>query len=204
MCMHIVRVIKAYVGINPFKDLRTLTRHDSDSVPPGRSQKFVSAWQAVGMIPDGATVIIGGFTSIGRSSIFYWAMREAYERSGHPRDLTIIGSNPQGGRGKVPGTIEELGLPGLISRYIVGHGETAKALLELAERGDLELHTMPQGELAFLIEGQGRGEYTLGTTIGTGTFLDPRVGTGSAVTPMPGPISSRPVGTNSSIRYPRS
>jgi propionate CoA-transferase len=191
--MHIVRVIKACVGINPFKAFRTLmemlsfrltwTRHDSDSVPPGLSQKFVSAWQAVGMIPDGATVIIGGFTSIGRSSIFYWAMREAYERSGHPRDLTIIGSNPQGGRGKVPGTIEELGLPGLISRYIVGHGETAKALLELAERGDLELHTMPQGELAFLIEGQGRGEYTLGTTIGTGTFLDPRVGTGSAVTP---------------------
>jgi len=37
-----------------------------------------------------------------------------------------LGTCPQGGRGKVPGTIEELCAPGIITRYIVGHGETAQ------------------------------------------------------------------------------
>ncbi len=191
--MNIINLIKAHRDVKGTKAFKTLmellafrltwTRHDSDYCPPGLAPIFKSAREAMGLIPDGATLTIGGFTSIGRASIFYWALREAYERTGHPKDLTVIGSNPQGGRGKVPGTIEDLDLPGLISRYIVGHGETAKALLRLADQGVLELHTMPQGELALLIEGQGQGRYELETSIGVGTFLDPRVGRGSAVSP---------------------
>jgi propionate CoA-transferase len=40
---------------------------------------------------------------------------------------------------------------------------------------------MPQGELVWLIEGQGHGLETLRSRTGVGTFLDPRCGTGSAV-----------------------
>jgi len=87
---------------------------------------------------------------------FYWALRNSFERTGHPRNLTVIGACPQGGRGMAPGTIEELDAPGIITRYIVGHGETAKALLRLADEGKLELHTMSQGTLAFLIEAQAK------------------------------------------------
>lgn len=189
--MNIIHLLKAHLEINPLKAFKTLyamilfrltwKRHDSDYCPPGLPPKFLSARQAMALIPDQATIIIGGFASTARSSIFYWTLREAFENTGHPCDLTVIGSDPQGGRGMVPGTIEELGIPGIITRYIVGHGETAKALLQLADDGHLELHTMPQGELAFLIEGQGRGQSALETPIGVGTFLDPRVGDGSAV-----------------------
>ena len=83
----------------------------------------------------------------------------------------------------MPGTIEEIGAPGIITRYIVGHGETAKALLQLADEGKLELHTMSQGTLAFLIEAQAKGIGVIKTHIGLGTFLDPAVGSGSAVSP---------------------
>lgn len=189
--MHIINLIKARREVKGAKAFKTLLellhfrltwkRHDSDYCPPGLGPKFKSARAAMELIPDGATLTIGGFTSIGRSSIFYWALREAYESTGHPKDLTVIGSNPQGGRGKVPGTIEDLNLPGIVRRYIVGHGETAKALLKLADQGHLELHTIPQGELAWLIEAQAQGRYELETPIGVGTFLDPRVGRGSAV-----------------------
>jgi propionate CoA-transferase len=161
----------------------TWTRRNLDYVPPGLGPKFISAREAAKMIPDGATLTIGGFTSIGRASIFYWALRDAFERSGHPRNLTVIGACPQGGRGKVPGTIEELCAPGIITRYIVGHGETAKSLLQLADEGKLELHTMSQGTLAFLIEAQAKGIGAIETHIGLGTFLDPAVGSGSAVSP---------------------
>jgi propionate CoA-transferase len=161
----------------------TWTRRDLDYLPPGLGPKFISAREAAGMIPDGATLTIGGFTSIGRASIFYWALRDAFERTGHPRNLTVIGTCPQGGRGKAPGTIEELDAPGIITRYIVGHGETAKALLQLADEGNLELHTISQGMLAFLIEAQAKGIGAIETHIGLGTFLDPTIGGGSAVSP---------------------
>lgn len=191
--MDFVRGIKALKGVNIPKMSSTIAkllyfrltwkRRDLDYLPPGLGSKFISARRAAQMIPDGATLTIGGFTSIGRASIFYWALRDAFERTGHPRNLTIIGTCPQGGRGKAPGTIEELDSPGIISRYIVGHGETSKALLKLADEGHLELHTMSQGVLAFLIEAQARGIGSIETHIGLGTFLDPAVGSGSAVSP---------------------
>lgn len=191
--MDVVRNLKALKEVNIPKMFTTLakllyfrltwTRCDLDYLPPGLGPKFVSARQVPAMIPDGATLTIGGFAAIARASIFYWALRDAFDRTGHPRNLTVIGACPQGGRGKTPGMIEELDVPGIITRYIVGHGETAKALLELADKGELELYTMSQGTLAFLIEAQAKGKQTLETHIGMGTFLDPAVGSGSAVSP---------------------
>ena len=189
--MDILRSIQALKGVDILKMSTTIakllyfrmtwTRCNLDYVPPGMGPKFVSAREAVGMIPDGSTVTIGGFTSIGRASIFYWALRDVFDKNDHPRNLTVIGACPQGGRGKVPGTIEELRAPGIITRYIVGHGETAKALLQLADEGKLELHTMSQGIMAFLIEAQARGTDSIEADIGRGSFLDPTVDSGSAV-----------------------
>jgi propionate CoA-transferase len=189
--MDFIRGIKALKGVNLFKMSTTImkllhfrmtwTKRDLDYLPPGLGPMFISARRAAEIIPDGATITIGGFASIGRASIFYWTLRDAFEKTGHPRHLTVIGACPQGGRGMVPGTIEELDAPEIVTRYIVGHGETAKALLRLADKGKLELHTMSQGTLAFLIEAQAKGIHAVETHIGLGTFLDPAVGNGSAV-----------------------
>ncbi|HNQ65203.1 MAG TPA: CoA-transferase [Smithella sp.] len=179
-----VNIAKMFTTIARLLHFRlTWTRRDLDYLPAGLGPKFVSARRAAAMIPDGATLTIGGFAATGRASIFYWALRDAFDRSGHPRNLTVIGACPQGGRGKTPGMIEELDAPGIITRYIVGHGETAKALLQLADDGQLELHTMSQGALAFLIEAQARGLASIQTSVGLDTFLDPAVGCGSAVSP---------------------
>ena len=56
-------------------------------------------------------------------------------------------------------------------------------MLRLAEKAKLELHTLPQGEMVFALEAQGRGESDVRSRTGTGTFVDPRVGRGTAVTP---------------------
>ncbi len=147
------------------------------------SRRFMSAREAVGLIPDGSTVLSCGLASHARCSIFYWAVREQFEQTGHPSHLTWLSVGAQGGRGRVPGTVEELSVPGLLRCYISGHLETAKSLLRLADEGQLELHTLPQGEMAWLVEAQGRGEQTITSTTGLGTFLDPRVGQGSPLTP---------------------
>ena len=146
----------------------------------------MSARAAVDLIPDGACGISCGIAGNARCSILFWALRERFEQNGSPRGLTWISVAGQGGRGRVPGTVEELGIDGLVTRYIAGHTETAKSMLRLAEAGRLELHTMPQGEMAHALEAQGRGEQEVRSRTGVGTFLDPRVGRGSPVTPGAG------------------
>src|SRR5690606_34089236 len=86
-----------------------------------------------------------------------------------------------GGRGRVPGTLEELGRDGLCTRLITGHFETFHAMLALAERGRCALQCIPQGTLALLLDALGRGETSLCSATGVGTFVDPRVGPGSPV-----------------------
>ena len=157
-------------------------RRDLDFVPPGVvGGKFVTGREAAALIPEEATVISCGMAGNARCSAFYWAISEHFARSGRPRGLTWISVGAQGGRGKAPGTVEELAAPGLVSRYISGHVETAKALLSLARAGKLDIHVLPQGEMALLIDGQSRGAQTLRSRTGVGTFLDPRCGPGSAI-----------------------
>jgi propionate CoA-transferase len=144
--------------------------------------RFMSARAAVDRIGDAACVISSGFAGNARCSILFWALRERFEETGRPRNLTWISVAAQGGRGRVPGTVEEVGLDGLVTRYISGHTETAKSMLHLAEAGKLELHTLPQGEMAHVIEDQGQGVNEIRCRTGAGTFLDPRVGRGSPVT----------------------
>ena len=162
----------------------TWDRRDTAYGPPeSLSDKFKTARAAVDMIPDGACVISCGISGNARCSIFFWAVRERFEQSGYPKGLTWISIGGQGGRGRAPGTVEEVGLDGLVTRYIAGHTETAKSLLRLADAGRLELHTLPQGEMVHTVEAQGRGERQVRSRTGIGTFLDPRVGRGSPVTP---------------------
>lgn len=161
----------------------TWSRRDIGYRPPGPvSDKFRTAREAVALIGDGATVISCGIASNARCSIFFWALRERFEAGGAPRGLTWISVAGQGGRGRAPGTVEEVALEGLVSKYIAGHTETAKAMLRLAEAGALELHTMAQGEMVAALEAQARGDDAVRSRTGVGTFLDPRTGRGSPVT----------------------
>ena len=106
--------------------------------------RFKSARAAADMIPDHACVISCGISGNARCSILFWAIRERFEQSGRPQGLTWISVGGQGGRGRAPGTVEEVGLDGLVTTYIAGHTETAKSMLHLADAGRLELHTLPQ------------------------------------------------------------
>ena len=153
---------------------------------PGKniSSKFITARQAALLIADGSTCISGGIGGNARCSVFFWATRKAFQKTGHPKNLTWINVAGQGGRGRVPGTVEELGVEGLLKCYITGHHETVKAQLKLAEEGKLELHTMPQGAMVFLLEDMGREnpKYYYNTKVGLHTFFDPRNGSGTAIT----------------------
>jgi propionate CoA-transferase len=158
--------------------LRRDSRYPS---PVPQNPKFMSPHDAVGLIRDGDVVATSGLGGNQRASILYWAIREAFEDGGHPAGLTLLNLGGCGGRGMAPGTLEELGRPGLCTRLITGHFETFRAMLELAEAGQCELQCIPQGTMALLFRALARGQSSIRTTTGVGTFVDPRVGPGSYV-----------------------
>jgi propionate CoA-transferase len=162
--------------------LLTWRRRNTAYRPAGLEHpRFMSAREAVALIPDGATVIGSGMAASQRASILYWAIQERWRREHHPAGLTWVSVGAHGGRGRVPGTMEELGAVGLITRYIMGHLETQKAFLKLGDEGLVELHAMPQGEMCFLLEAQARGEDSILSGTGLNSFCDPTTGRGSRV-----------------------
>lgn len=167
--------------------LLTWKKHNSHYPSPvPENPKFMTPWQAVALIKDGAVVGTSGIASNQRSSALYWAIRERFLSEQHPRDLTIISVGGQGGRGKVPGTLEELGIAGLNTCMITGHTETFKAQLKLADKGELELQCVPQGTITLLLKAQGEGRDHVINHTGVGTFVDPRTGRGTPVMPPQG------------------
>ena len=149
--------------------------------PVPDNPKFMSPNQAVALIGDGDVVATSGIGGNQRASIVYAAIREVFEKTGHPANLTVMNLGGHGGRGLAPGTLEELGRPGLCTRLITGHFETFRAMLDLAAAGRCELQCIPLGIMALLFGALGRGQTSYLSDTGVGTFIDPRVGTGSPV-----------------------
>jgi propionate CoA-transferase len=160
--------------------LRHDTRYPS---PVTDNPKFMSPRDAVTLMRDGDVVATSGLGGNQRASIIYWAIREAFEETGHPAGLTVMNLGGHGGRGIAPGTLEELGQPGLCTRLVTGHFETFRAMLDLAAAGQCELQCLPMGTMALLFDALGRGRNSCLTNTGVGTFIDPRIGSGSAVAP---------------------
>ena len=196
---------KAAMLVRLLKWQRNWKKRDLDLAPPAPvkgNPKFMTAREAARLVPDGACVVSTGMAGTMRASILYWAVRDAFQKDGRCRNLTWIAAGGQGGRGRIPGTVEEVGLDGLVTRMISGHLETLRAQLDLADQGKCELVVLPQGVMVRLIAAQARGEMSLLTDVGVGTFLDPRVGTGSQVVPGVGEMLVEPEGEQLRYRLP--
>ena len=181
----------------------TWSRRNLDYKPAGAlDARFMTAREAAARVPDGACCLSTGMAGNARCSTLFWAIRERFEAEGRPHGLTWIAVGGQGGRGRAPGTVEELGLDGLVTRFISGHVETTRSLLKLAEAGKLEMHVMPQGEMCFALEAQHDGESSVLSRTGVGTVLDPRCGRGSPVTPGAEESFIEPAGEDLRFRLP--
>ena len=161
----------------------TWAKRNLDFLPKGRlAAQFMTARAAAALVSDGAVCLSTGMAGNGRCSTLFWAVRERFQAEAAPRKLTWIAAGGQGGRGRAPGTVEEVALDGLLARFISGHTETARAQLALAEAGRMELHVMPQGEICLALEAQALGLDSVLSRTGIDTIADPRSGRGSAVT----------------------
>ena len=183
--------------------LAMLHRDTRRPSPVPGSPKFASAREAVERIPDGAVVAVSGLGVQQRASVLFAALRERFEETGHPRRLTLVNVGGHGGRGLIPGTLDELALPGLCARLVTSHFETMPAFLALAAAGRCELQCLPLGVIAQLYDAQRRGEDSVLSEVGLGTFIDPRAGRGSPVQGGPREQLVRVEGSRLRYRLPR-
>jgi propionate CoA-transferase len=178
--------LKAQTAVQLIRWKRNVNKFLLDYPPPVNTGKFMTARQAAGLIPDDAVVMSTGMTGTMRPAVLYRAVRTVFESTGHPRRITWITAGGAGGRGRVPGTVEEIAAPGLLKHFVSGHLETARHILDMGAKGQCELSVLPQGTITHLAEAQARGEGFVLSDVGVDTFMDPRVGNGSLVIPGTG------------------
>jgi acetate CoA/acetoacetate CoA-transferase alpha subunit len=119
--------------------------------------------KAVAMIPDGASLMIGGFMAVGTSE----RLMDELVRQGK-RNLTVIANdNAMPGKG-----IGKLVSAGLVRKTIASHiglnPETQKKMIE----GSMQVELVPQGTLVERIRAAGYGLGGVLTPTGIGTVVE--------------------------------
>ena len=125
--------------------------------------KQITIDQAVEMIKDGQTVMIGGFLAVGSANRIIEAMVKAGKK-----DLTIICNDtayPEIGSGLLVAS-------GCVKKCIVSHIGTNPITEQEMKAGEIEVELVPQGTLAERIRIGGAGIGGFLTTTGLGTLAE--------------------------------
>jgi len=127
-------------------------------------KRVSSAAQAVADIPDGASVMVGGFGEAGSPIELIHALIDR-----GARNLTIISNNTGSGRVGLAALIAA----GQVAKVICSFPKSANSLVfpELYRAGRIQLELVPQGTLAERIRAGGAGVPAFYTPTAVGTVL---------------------------------
>lgn len=125
--------------------------------------------EAVAGIPDGATVMIGGFGGSGAPVELIHALIDRFRATGSPKNLTVINNNAGNGGIGIAAMIKA----GMVGKMICSfpRSSNAEAFNTHYLAGEIELELVPQGTLAERIRAAGAGIPAFYTPTSYGTEL---------------------------------
>jgi propionate CoA-transferase len=135
--------------------------------------KVITAQQAALLIEDGVTIGASTQGLSGWAEEIAIAIEERFKQSGHPRNITLVHSCTCGDY-KKRGTTH-LGHEGLVKRLICGHTLTSPNMINLIEQDKIECYLLPQGVICQLWRAIAGKKVGVITSVGLGTFVDPRI-----------------------------
>lgn len=132
-------------------------------------KRIASLAEAVADIPDGATVMIGGFGGSGAPIELIHALIDRFLATGSPKNLTVINNNAGNGHVGIAALIEQ----GMVAKMICSFPRSAdpRVFTELYLAGKIALELVPQGTLAERLRAAGAGIPAFYTPTSYGTDL---------------------------------
>jgi propionate CoA-transferase len=133
--------------------------------------KIVTADEAVGCIRDGSTVLVNPMPS----EEVYGAFGRVFEAKGHPSDLTVVWAAGLGPFSAERKGMNHFAYPGMTKRMIAGHVGLNHLVVAMIAGNQCEAYNLPQGVMTQLYREIAAHRPGLITTVGLGTFVDPRI-----------------------------
>jgi 3-oxoadipate CoA-transferase, alpha subunit len=125
--------------------------------------------EAVADIPDGASLMIGGFGGSGAPIELIHALIDRFLETGSPKNLTVVNNNAGNGHVGLAAMIEQ----GMVAKLVCSFPRSAdpRVFTERYMAGQIELELVPQGTLAERIRAGGAGIPAFYTPTSYGTDL---------------------------------
>ena len=138
------------------------------------NNKFMTAEEAVALIPDGAMLgLIGGGGGLCEAVELHAACEARFQKTGHPRDLGLLHSLGIGDR-ETRG-VNRFAHHGMVRKVIGGHWVWSPRMQQMAANNEIEAYVLPGGVAMQLLREIAAGRPGLITHVGLGTFCDPRI-----------------------------
>ena len=136
--------------------------------------KIITAAQAGALIPDNATIFLGGLAVSSLPEEVLKGIEKNFLDHGSPKNVTTWACGAIG-NSKDAGMVH-FAHPGMIKRTVAGHfGQTGAEMMKMVFDGEVEAYNFPQGSLSHLTRHIASRSPGLLTKVGLGTFVDPRI-----------------------------